>query len=94
MIWLLDLVWIVLGGAIALAGVASVRHADKLGNATIDFEMKGPIKPPSWHSSGASRRFEAGQYRVFGIIFAMIGGLTIFICLIRLLTTLFQFVSE
>lgn len=94
MSWLLDLVGVLLGAMIALAGVASVRHAGKLADATVDFEASGPIRLPASHTGKTSRRIEAAQYRIFGTIIAIIGGLAAAICLARLFAILIQFVSE
>lgn len=94
MSWGVNLAGLAMGLVVALIGVACVRHARKLGNATIDFEMNGPVKQPAWHGNQASRRTEIGQYRIVGAILAVIGGLVFSLCAVRLLILIMKFVSE
>ena len=69
----LQLIIAPIGLVFAVVGWWMLRNSRKAADITIEFESKGPLKPPVWHGSETSRRIEAGGYKVVGAWFLFVG---------------------
>ncbi|WP_213979167.1 hypothetical protein [Sphingomonas sp. dw_22] len=90
MIWWVALLWLPFAGLSMFGGRAIFRHARKLADATIDFEARGPIKPPAWHTGQKSRAIETAGYKFVGAFVILWGALLGIVCLANLAFSFFQ----